>query len=76
MAKYELTADKDGNVAFLMRAGKDLVRNKMPLKMAQATVANGKVTEGITDFPIGVDDTYFFAGKEIKTAPTTKGKTK
>lgn len=50
---------ENGIVTFLMRTGKDLVRNTMTIGSAMGIVKRGKsVTE--KDGQIIVDDTYFF----------------
>lgn len=74
---YELKVAKDGKVEFLMRTGKDYVMSHMALASAQHILDTGKVSYGIRkDYPISVDDLYFFAGKEVapKTAPKGKAK--
>jgi hypothetical protein len=61
---------ENGMVTFLMRTGKDLVRNTMTIGSAQGIVKKGKtVTE--KDGQIIVDDTYFFPAE---VAPKSRKK--
>lgn len=58
-----------GQVAFLMRAGDDLVKADMPVAQAEKIVANGeKVTETKTfpGYPLTVDEKYYFAAEAEK----------
>lgn len=54
---------KDGKVGFIMRAGKDFSRNEMRVNAANAIIEKGEVTEStlFKDYPICVDDKFFFA---------------
>ena len=50
---------ENGMVTFLMRAGKDMVKNQMPIEYAQSIVDKSEaVTE--KDGQIVVDNTFFF----------------
>ena len=48
-----------GIVTFRMRAGKDMVRNTMPLGIAKSIVAKAKETQEI-DGGVWVDNKYLF----------------
>lgn len=62
--KKAILNEKDGKVAFLMKTGNDFVKNYMPIKAAQDFVDKGEVTiSDRADFPIKVDDRYYFDGK-------------
>lgn len=59
---------ENGAVSYVMRAGRDLVRDKMSLAAAERICAKGtKVSETIKDFPISVDDKFFFKGVTEKS---------
>lgn len=64
----------NGKVSFLLRAGKDMVRNQMSMASAQHLLSNGKVTKSnIKDYSICVDDKWYFEGEVYKkAAPQTE----
>ena len=66
----DLKVNKNGQVEFIMRAGKDFVAGTLSEQAVQTIMKNGKVTESdqFKNYPIAVDDTYFFAAKP-KPAP-------
>ena len=72
--------DTDGYVTFLYRAGKDLVKSSMSIPVANLIISSsqGKVTKSDkADYPICVDDKWFFEGEFIKTtSKKNKGETK
>ena len=75
---YKLN-NKDGKVTFLLRTGKDMVKNQMAIASAQHIIDTGKVTKSDRkDYPICVDDKWYFEGEEMNTAPaaTSTGKVK
>ena len=61
----------NGKVTFLLRAGKDMVKNQMALASAQHIIDTGKVTKSDRkDYPICVGDKWYFEGELFKkTAP-------
>lgn len=73
--------DVNGNVNFLLRAGKDFVKNQMSAASAQHIIKHGTVKESDKDgYPINVDDKWFFEGEvvsnqvpEEETAGETEG---
>lgn len=68
--------ETNGSVEFIMIAGKDLVRHKMPLHEAEKLVKNGKVSksERFAGYPLCVDNTYFFAAVlEKKSKSNNRG---
>lgn len=79
---YKLN-NKDGKVAFLLRTGKDMVRNQMALASAQHIIDTGRVTKSDRkDYPICVDNKWYFEGelmkkpipqKEYDVLPQTEG---
>lgn len=63
----------NGKVSFLLRAGKDLVRNQMAIASAQHIIDTGKVTKSdIKDYPICVDEKWYFEGELMKKAAPRK----
>jgi len=59
---------ENGMVAYVMRAGRDLVQDKMSLAAAERICAKGtKVSKTIKGFPISVDDKFFFKGVTKKS---------
>lgn len=67
---YKLN-NKDGKVTFLLRTGKDMVKNQMALASVQHIINTGPVTKSDRkDYPICVDDKWYFEGEVMKkTAP-------
>lgn len=67
--------NKDGKVTFLLRTGKDMVKNQMALASAQHIIDTGKITKSDRkDYPICVDDKWYFEGELMKKAtPQTDG---
>ena len=61
----------NGKVSFLLRTGKDMVRNQMAIASAQHIIDTGKITKSDRkDYPICVDDKWYFEGELFKkTAP-------
>ena len=64
----------NGKVSFIKKAGKEFVKNEMPIADAQKFVKNGKVAESdrFAGYPVCVNDTYYFAA----TMPKTKAEPK
>ena len=60
-----------GIVTFRMRAGKDMVRNTMPIGIAKSIVARAKETKEI-EGGVWVDNKYLFPIAPEKKKPTTK----
>lgn len=67
---------ENGKVIYVMRTGKNYVRNHMPLSYAQAIVKNGKNVEETDKRGFGmeicVDDKYFFPIEPEKTVKPKK----
>lgn len=62
----------NGKVDFLLRTGKDFVKNQMPIASAQRIIDKGKVKKSpVTGYLINVDDKWYFKGEIIKN-PTSK----
>ena len=64
----------NGQVEFVMKAGKDLVKNTMSEGAAFAIIKNGTVSqkEICKGFTLCVDDKFYFKAVEEKTAPAIK----
>lgn len=64
----------NGRVSCLLRTGKDFVRHSLSVSAAQHIIDTGTLVESENpDYPICVDDKWFFEGVELKeTIPTTK----
>ena len=57
----------NGQVTFLLRTGKDFVKNTMSEAAAKRIIDTGKTTDSkVPGYPIAVNDTYFFPGVEEK----------
>ena len=53
----------NGEVNGLLRSGKDFVRCSLPTPSAEVIVEGGELVESeLPDYPICVDDTWFFEG--------------
>lgn len=70
--------NENGRVNSLLRSGNDLVKNKLSVSAAQHIIDTGKIVESDKeDYPICVDNKWYFEGEEMKTAPsTTTGRSK
>lgn len=69
--KYKLKS-VNGKVTFLLRTGKDMVRNQMAVASAQHVIDHGKVKKSdVKSYPINVDDKWYFEG-EIVTPQKTE----
>ena len=70
--KYTLKST-NGKVTFLLRAGKDLVKNQMAAASAQHIIDNGKILKSdITGYPINIDNKWYFEGKVVKRTAAEK----
>lgn len=58
----------DGKVPYIMAAGKDFVSDEMSLAAAEQICSRGTQTASklFPDFPICVDDKFYFAGTSTK----------
>lgn len=61
----------NGKVTFLLRTGKDLVRNQMAVASAQHIIDNGELMKSdVEGYPININNEWYFEGEIIKrTAP-------
>lgn len=58
--------DNDGMVTFIMRVGNDFVKSQMTLGSAMNILSTGKETETVDpNYPIAVDDKYFFEAEPV-----------
>lgn len=65
----------NGRVNALLRTGKDFVRNNISVSAAQHIIDTGALVESENpDYPICVDDKWFFEGVEIKNNAQTNKK--
>ncbi|SCJ99977.1 Uncharacterised protein [uncultured Eubacterium sp.] len=66
----------NGKVNCLLRTGKDFVKNNISVSAAQHIIDTGKMVESENpDYPICIDDKWFFEGVEIEE-PKPKKKPK
>jgi hypothetical protein len=66
----------NGKVNCLLRTGKDFVKNNISVSAAQHIIDTGKMVESENpDYPICIDDKWFFEGVEIEE-PKPKKKSK
>ncbi len=67
----------NGKVTFLLRTGKDLVRNQMAVASAQHIIDNGKMLKSdVEGYPINIDNKWYFDGEVSKRAASTKAESK
>lgn len=61
----------NGKVTFLLRTGKDLVKNQMAIASAQHIIDHGKLLKlDVSGYPINIDNKWYFEGEVSKrTAP-------
>lgn len=61
----------NGKVTFLLRTGKDLVKNQMAIASAQHIINHGKLMKSdVSSYPINIDNKWYFEGEVSKrTAP-------
>lgn len=58
----------NGKVTFLLRTGKDLVKNQMSVASAQHIIDTGKLKKSTKEgYPINVDNKWYFEGEICKT---------
>lgn len=63
----------NGKVAFLLRTGKDMVRNQMAIASAQHIIDTGKIMKSDNkDYPICVDEKWYFEGELMKKVAPRK----
>lgn len=56
--------ENNGEVKFLLKSGKDFVANTTTVSAAEILIREGKVTKSDNpEFPICVDNTWFFEGE-------------
>ena len=64
--------NENGRVNSLLRSGKDFVKNNLAVSAAQHIIDTGEVVESDKeDYPICVDNKWYFEGEEMNTAPAT-----
>ena len=68
--------NENGRVNSLLRTGKDFVRNRLSVSAAQHIIDTGEVVESDKeDYPICVDNKWYFEGEEMNTAPVAPANT-
>lgn len=76
MMKFKLK-NRNGKVAFLLKSGEDFVKNEMSVASAQHIIDNGELKESDKeDYPINIDDKWFFEGEPVKAENKIIGKSK
>lgn len=64
--------DINGKVNYMFRTGKDFVKNDMPIFEAKNIINKGNMLESnVENYPINIDDTWFFEGVEVKKEKKT-----
>lgn len=64
--KYKLKTN-NGRVNFLLKTGKDFVKNSMASLSAQHIIDNGMMAKSdIPGYPIKIDNKWYFEGEPIK----------
>ena len=64
--------NENGRVNSLLRSGKDFVKNNLAVSAAQHIIDTGEVVESDKeDYPICVDNKWYFEGEEMNTAPAS-----
>jgi len=72
MMNYKLK-NVNGKVTFLLRSGKDFVKNQMAIASAQHIIDHGKVKKSDKEgYPINVDDKWYFEGEITKKTAAQK----
>ncbi|SCJ25663.1 Uncharacterised protein [uncultured Ruminococcus sp.] len=62
-----------GKVPFLLRTGKDLVKNQMEIVSAQHIINNGKLMKSdIAGYPVNIDNRWYFEGEIFKRTVSEK----
>lgn len=63
----------NGKVTFLLRTGKDFVKNQMAIASAQHIIDHGKLKKSDKPgYPINVDDKWYFEGEVFKKTAAQK----
>ncbi len=69
---YQLK-NTNGKVTFLLRTGKDLVKNQMAIASAQHIIDNGKLLKSnVAGYPINIDNKWYFEGEISKRMVSNK----
>ena len=62
-----------GKVTFLLRTGKDLVKNQMAVASTQHIIDTGKMKKSdVPGYPISIDDKWYFEGEVLKKTVAQK----
>ena len=67
----------NGKVNFLLRTGKDLVKNQMAVASALHIIDNGNMLKSdVEGYPISIDNKWYFEGEVSKRTVPQKAKRK
>ncbi len=70
---YKLKKNENGRVNSLLRTGKDFSKNDLSVSAAQHIIDNGTLVESdMPDYPICVDNQWYFEGEAIETSTRRK----
>lgn len=59
--------NNNGKINFLLRSGKDFVKNEIPITSAQHIVDNGEIKlSDVEGYPINISDKWYFEGNETQ----------
>lgn len=63
----------NGKVTFLLRTGKDLVKNQMAVASAQHIIDHGEMKKSdVEGYPININNEWYFEGKVFKRTTPKK----
>lgn len=63
----------NGKVTFLLRTGKDLVKNQMAVASAQHIIDHGEMKKSdVEGYPININNEWYFEGEVFKRAASAK----
>lgn len=63
----------NGKVTFLLRTGKDLVKNQMAVASAQHIIDHGKMKKSdVEGYPININNEWYFEGEVFKRTTSKK----
>lgn len=67
----------NGKVTFLLRTGKDFVKNQMAIASAQHIIDNGELIKSdVEGYPIGINNEWYFEGEVFKRTAPKKAESK
>lgn len=67
----------NGKVTFLLRTGKDFVKNQMAIASAQHIIDNGTMMKSdVEGYPININNKWYFEGEVSKRTTSDKTEVK